>query len=312
MCRILNAEAMSNTPATMIPEAISNLYKDTPEPFFSTTCNGVGLVVHECDFDGLNVGYEDGEWRYADFSEYLMEWIPEFALCASDYKKIEGKSARFFLRRAAQRVYQTKKTSNRGEIGEILLHALIRELYHSVPAISKIYFKTSSNDTVKGFDAVHIVSRDGDFELWLGEVKFYTDIHSAIRNVISELKKHTQTDYLRNEFVLIEDKIDDSWKDAEAFHQLLSQRKSLDEIFTNLRFPVLLTYESQTVQDATTITEAFINLLVSELQNHHLDFTNTLNRLCPRKLSVHLFLLPLANKTKLIEAFDKKLKGMNS
>lgn len=303
---------MSNTPTTVIPETISNLYKETPEPFFTTSCPGVGLVVHECDFDGLNVGYEEGAWRYEAFSEYLMEWIPEFALCASDYKKIKGKSARFFLRRAAQRVYQTKKTSNRGEIGEILLHTLIRELYHSIPAISKIYFKTSPNDTVKGFDAVHVVSCEGNFELWLGEVKFYTDIRSAIHDVLEELEKHTQTDYLRNEFVLIEDKIDDSWKDAETFHQLLSQRKSLDEIFTNLRFPVLLTYESQTVKNTSTITEAFTKLLVSELQKHHLDFTNTLNRSCSRKLSVHLFLLPLADKAKLIEAFDKKLLGMNS
>ena len=297
---------------TAIPDEISKLYKDMPEPFFTTSCHGVGLVVHECEFDGLNVGYEDGEWRYAAFSEYLMEWIPEFALCASDYKKIEGKSARFFLRRAAQRVYQTKTTSNRGEIGEILLHALIRELYHSVPAISKIYFKTSPNDTVKGFDAVHVVSREGNLELWLGESKFYTDISLAIHDVVQELEKHTKTDYLRNEFVLIEDKIDDSWKDAETFHKLLSQRKSLDEIFSDLRFPVLLTCESQVVKNATEITEEFTELLVSELQKHHLDFTNELDKSCSRKLSVHLFLLPLADKAKLIDAFDRKLEGMNS
>lgn len=297
---------------TAIPDEISKLYKGTPEPFFTTSCRGVGLVVHECGFDGLNVGYEDGEWRYADFSEYLMAWIPEFALCASDYKKIEGKSARFFLRRATQRVYQTKETSNRGEIGEILLHALIRELHHSVPAISKIYFKTSPNDTVKGFDAVHVVSREGNLELLLGEVKFYTDIRSAIQDVVEELEKHTQTDYLRNEFILIEDKTDNSWKEAETFHQLLSQRKSLDQIFNDLRFPVLLTYESQTVKNATKITEEFTDCLVLELQKHHLDFTNVLNRSCSRKLSVHLFLLPLADKDKLIDAFDKKLKGMNA
>ncbi len=303
---------MTNNTKSAIPDEISKLYNGTPEPFFTTNCRGVGLVVHECGFDGLNVGYEDGEWRYADFSEYLMAWIPEFALCASDYKKIEGKSARFFLRRATQRVYQTKETSNRGEIGEILLHALIRELHHSVPAISKIYFKTSPNDTVKGFDAVHVVSHEGNLELWLGEVKFYTDIRSAIQDVVEELEKHTQTDYLRNEFILIEDKTDDSWKEAETFHQLLSQRKSLDEIFNDLRFPVLLTYESQTVKNTTEITEEFTERLVLELQKHHLDFTNALNRSCSRKLSVHLFLLSLADKAKLIDAFDKKLKGMNS
>ncbi len=303
---------MTNNTKSAIPDEISKLYNGTPEPFFTTNCRGVGLVVHECGFDGLNVGYEDGEWRYADFTEYLMEWLPEVALCSSEYKKIQGKSARFFLRRAAQHVYQTKDNEKRGEIGEILLHALIRELYHSIPAISKIYFKTSPNETVKGFDAVHVVSCEGNLELWLGEVKFYTNIRSAIHDVVQELEKHTKTDYLRNEFILIEDKVDDSWKDAETFHQLLSQRKSLDEIFKDLRFPVLLTYESQTVKNATEITEEFTDRLVLELQKHHLDFTNALGRSCSRKLSVHLFLLPLADKAKLIDAFDKKLKGMNS
>ena len=296
---------MTDDTSTFIPTRIAEAYQQTPEPFFKSTCQGIGVVVHDCNFDGLNVGYEDGNWRFADFSEYLMEWLPEFALCTEEYRKIQGPNARKFLRRAAMRVYKTDESKKRGEIGELALHALLRELYHSVPAISKVYFKTAVNDTVKGFDAAHIVDNDGRLELWLGESKFYTNIHQAITSVVKELEDHSKTDYLKSEFVLIEDKVDSSWKEANTIHQLLSQRKSLDSIFNDLRFPVLLTYESPTVQSTSTITREFVDRLVSELQKHHLDFTNTLNNSPAQRLAVHLFLLPLADKEKLVKTFDE-------
>ena len=34
-------------------------------------------------------------------------------------------------------------------------------------AISKVFFKDSPNDTVKGFDAVHVVESLDGLELWL-------------------------------------------------------------------------------------------------------------------------------------------------
>ncbi|MEN3029932.1 Hachiman antiphage defense system protein HamA [Chromobacterium amazonense] len=37
-------------------------------------------------------------------------------------------------------------------------------------AISKIYFKDAVNNTVKGFDAVHVLATQNGLELWLGEV----------------------------------------------------------------------------------------------------------------------------------------------
>ena len=120
------------------------------------------------------------------------------------------------IKKAAVTVYTTEKYKKRGEFGELLLHALIREVFNSQPAISKLYFKTSTNETVKGFDAVHVVANDDGLELWLGEVKFYEDIHQAIYAVIPELQSHTDGDWLRREFILIDSKIDPKWQHADA------------------------------------------------------------------------------------------------
>ena len=73
---------------------------------------------------------------------------------------------------------------------------------------SEIFYKDAPNDTVKGFDAVHVVEASDGLELWLGEVKLYKDIVSAVRDVENELKQHTTISYLRSEFAAIWRKVD--------------------------------------------------------------------------------------------------------
>jgi hypothetical protein len=168
-----------------------------------------------------------------------------------------------FIAKAVQAVYTSKKKDNRGEIGEILLHAIICQVFKTIPAISKIRFKDSPNDTVKGFDAVHVVSNGEDLELWLGEVKFYKDIKPAIRDVVAELKVHTETNYLRAEFLAITNKIEDTWTHAEKLKLLLNRNTSLDKIFSALCIPVMLTYESPVIAGHKSVTAAFENALVA-------------------------------------------------
>ena len=64
--------------------------------------------------------------------------------------------------------------------------------------VSKFYFKSAANDTVKGFDAAHVVfvNPPEDLELWLGEAKLYIDVDAAIRDVCGELSTHLSDDYL--------------------------------------------------------------------------------------------------------------------
>ena len=174
-----------------------------------------------------------------------MEWLPEFALRSSEYCAMSGPKAVPFIRRAANRIYESGKFSKRGEFGELFLHIAIRQVFRSMPAISKIYYKSATNDTVKGFDAVHVVGPPDDLELWLGEAKFFRNIDAAIRDVVQELADHTEFDYLRGEFVLIADKIDDALPHATELKKLLSPNTSLDLVFKRACIPVMLTYDSQ-------------------------------------------------------------------
>lgn len=284
-----------------------NIYDNKPENFFVDDNIIVHNIAMRPEVSGLNVGYEATFWRYDEFADYLLEWLPEFALKYSDIIKINHANSRRFLKQAAKTVYQTDKYQKRGEFGELILHAIIRGLFNSQPAISKIYYKTAANDTVKGFDAVHIVEVGGKIELWLGEAKFYTDINRAINDVIAELLQHCKRDYLKEEFILVSGKIDDKWSYADQVKKMLSSRNSLDTLFSQICFPVLLTYESKTVCDNKLTTDEFKKSLADEIIRNYGIFKKKLSLEKPK---IHLILLPLEYKQSLVNCLNAKLEGL--
>lgn len=277
-----------------------------PDPFWQ-------VRVHDLEIDpsltGLCVGYELKEWRAKQFAEHMMEWLPDFALTSSELALVSPGNMVRLMREGARKIYDSEKFEKRGEFGELFLHAAVRTVFQSEPAISKIYYKTSANDTVKGFDAVHVVGPPDDMELWIGEVKFYKDIGGAIRDVVAEIRDHTHRDYLKDEFMWIKGKIDDASAHAKQLRKLLSPNTSLDEVFTRACVPVLLTYESDCVAGHDVCSAEYCDALEDELRDHHSRFMEKLGELAlPDGLSVRLFLLPLHIKEALINALDENLK----
>ncbi|MGE9268734.1 MAG: HamA C-terminal domain-containing protein [Verrucomicrobiales bacterium] len=258
---------------------------------------------------GLCVGYEIKEWRAKEFAAHMMEWLPDFALTSSELASVSPGNMVRLMREGARKIYDSEKFQNRGEFGELFLHAAVRTVFNSEPAISKIYYKTSANDTVKGFDAVHVVGPPDDMELWIGEVKFYKDINAAIRDVVVEIEDHTQRDYLKDEFLWIKGKIDDASEHAAQLQKLLSSNTSLDVVFKRVCIPVLLTYESTCLAEHDNCSSAYCSAFEDELRLHHARFMEKLSEIAlPDGLTVRLFLLPLQVKKALIEALDENLR----
>ena len=239
----------------------------------------------------------------------MIEWLPEFALTSSERENIGAYNAVACVAKAARSIYTSNKYQRRGELGELILHALLRQVFKTVPAISKFYYKDSANDTVKGFDAVHVVATETNLQLWLGEVKFYDNISKAISDVVAELNNHSNRDYLRSEFSAITNKIDATWPHATRLEKLLHRNTSLDEIFNATCIPVLLTYNSPTVCCHTDITDKFKIAFEQELLTHRNAFAS---KFLPGNLKIYLFLFPLKSKEELITAFDDKLKHCQS
>jgi hypothetical protein len=265
------------------------------------------LIVHSatppCGITGLCGGYELKEWRYEKFADWLFdEHLLDFALTYEDYIKIAHDNAIKRIRAAAKNVFQSNNL-NRGEFGELLLHGIIKETYDTVPAVSKIYFKDGPNETVKGFDAVHVVAIENELELWLGEVKFYNDFKRAVRDVVPEIEAHFQQKYLEKEFAAITNKIDRSFPYHDKLVKLLDPNTSLDDVFKCVCVPVLLTYDSDLVSKHKEFCQSYVDEILPEIQANHQHFMNKVT--CPVK--IHLFLLPLEDKSKLAQTLLNKL-----
>lgn len=272
-------------------------------PFFNVHCRQLAL---QPKLHGVCAGYESGKWRAEQLSRYLMEWLPEFSLSFSERESIKDTNLVSQLRKAAQIVYDTDKYDRRGEFGELLLHALMRETVGTQSAISKIYFKDAVNNTVKGFDAVHVLSTSKGLELWLGEVKFYKSITQAIADVVPELEAHFQDDYLKKEFVLITNKLDPNWDGTEKLKTLLHRNRSLDDVVTAIVVPVLLTYDSSTVKNFAQASTQYKAALEAELTANHKKFVakNSVT-----KVRIELFLFPMASKDDLLVQLNKRLQA---
>lgn len=271
------------------------------------------IVVHDLEGNRpascLCAGYELKEWRAGTFADYLMESLPDFCLTYSEYQKIDHASAIRLIRQAANAVYRTDKFQKRGEFGELILHVILKLTMHTLPAVSKIYYKDGANDTVKGFDAVHVVPTSSGLELWLGEVKFYSDIGRAIADVSSELEKHLEADYLRSEFVAIVNKIDPAWPHADALSRLLHPHTSLDQVFSAFCIPVLLTYDGAVTARHEVLSAQYQADLAREVAGIRRRFESRVSGIPHR---VHLFLVPLRTKEKFVVALDQKLKALQS
>lgn len=276
------------------------------------------IVVQELDDSvhllGVCAGYEDGCWRCSQLSYDLLSWALDWVLTPSELAGFGQANAVQLIAKALSRIYKSPNYERRGEVGELLLHIILRRFMHSQKVISRIYFKDAPNDTVKGFDAVHLVESpeagEHELQLWLGESKFYQDSNSAMDAVLDELKTHLQTDYLRNEFAVICDKIPAGWMYENELRTLLGRTTSLDQVFQRVVIPVFITFDSPTTGEHSEWSDSYLQEIADELRSEWLRFRGKLGNITlPRTVQIHLILLPMATKKALIDRFDERLKS---
>lgn len=283
-----------------------------PQPLPDTVLD---IVIDEID-DLLPIavfcaGFEDSAWRSNALSGDLVQWAADWILPEEELAGYNHATGVILLGKALSRVYETLDYKNRGEIGEMLLHIILRTFYSSSKLISRIYFKDAANDTVKGFDCAHIVSTpDGDLELWLGESKLYADSYAAATALQGELQKHLERDYLRYEFAAIADKVPADHPHRDEVLELLARRTSLDTTFAKVVIPIFISYDSDAADRHKESTAEYLADLRTEVLGHWASLRSRYEGWAlPRKIRAHVFFLPMNRKPDLTAAFDERLKA---
>ena len=163
--------------------------------------------ISDSTLRAYHVGFDQNRFRLVPLVETIRNVIPEYALGYHQGNNIPLTEIVDRLQDAAKTVYTTDKYKARGEFGELILHLLLRDFCNTIPLISTIYFRDSPNVPAHGFDGVHITINGDEKKLWLGESKLYKSGEDGIANLASDIVKHFNADYLREQFNLIDRKL---------------------------------------------------------------------------------------------------------
>lgn len=255
---------------------------------------------------GYLIGFEYGKFRLEPMAKQIIDAIPDFVYGVNE-PELNLINAVEKLRESAETIYKTNKYQTRGEFGEVILHILLRDFFNTQPLISKIYFKDGANETVKGFDGIHVKNNNSKKEIYLGEAKIYKEQRTALDSLIEDLNEHFSADYLRQEFLFISRKVPDNYPERKSWLEIISQKRRLEDIFNSIVATMVCTYESSIYSKYEDETELFIADFETEIKRLGQRFKEKSQN---KPFKVILLLVPIQKKSDLIELLNTKLTNM--
>lgn len=281
------------------------------------TTEGLAPIARKYVLSLLN-DFEEGEWRFERFLDYIWDNIALTALSKQERDDLIGQP-RTMMRRAAKnlRLIDNDEVGKGSEIAEILLYGVMQDFYGALPVVPKIYHKQNVNDNAKGADSVHIVlSPDGkDFSLWFGEAKFYktlsgNDLDTIVQSVLNSLDK----DKIKKENSIITDlqdldKFDMPDETRQNIKDMLNQDASIDHIKPKLHIPIMLLHQCGRTASATEISQKYKEILERKhIKKANEYFKKQIDALSGQvfkyeEISFHLILFPVPDKDEIVRLF---------
>lgn len=264
--------------------------------------------------------FQDGQWRYNKFQNFIWDNIAETAL---SYKEREALISRpsSTLTEAAKKLRLTdlnKSQDGQGsEIAEIVLYGIMKHHYKALPVVPKIFYKQNPQDNAKGSDSVHIVLEENDkYSIWFGEAKFYNSIDDErLYSIVDSVEKSLQTPKLEKENSIITSVSDLSLylgPDSAIFDSIVNLLKtgtSIDKLKPILHIPILLLHECEITENTKEITDSYKNEIIqfhkeraeSYFKNQIRKANSTIYKYS--EIHFHLILFPVPKKEPIINSF---------
>ena len=258
--------------------------------------------------------YESGKWRHEKFQDFLWDNISESALPLSETEKTAVNKPFTTLKQAAIKL---RLDENGGEIGEILLYAILKHYYGAVPIVPKIFYKQNVNDYAKGADSVHIIKVNDKITYWLGEAKFYNSCEKGrLKTVVNSIKSTLDDAKLKKEFSIVTS-LEGLSKylepnDFDTVCKDLSDGISLDQIKKTLHVPILYLHEcAKTNESIQSSFDEYLNIL----EVVHKELTKTFFEIQDEEskdlygysdITFHLILFPIPKKDTIMTKFNNK------
>lgn len=128
--------------------------------------------------------------------------IRDHVVCYSLKKDEYDKCSSYDITRIANLAKQRFISRDRsGELGELILFALLEHKRKAPQIINKMALKTDGNMPIFGIDAIHLGIFNDELRQYFGESKIYADCNEAIINAVKSIDKYNK-DILDEEFEL--------------------------------------------------------------------------------------------------------------
>lgn len=266
-------------------------------------------------------GFEDGHWMKKNFQDFVFNNIALTALNAEERAKCVDDSYSA-LTEAAKHLRLIEDKGKGSEIAEIVLYGIMKHHYKAIPATPKIFYKQNDNDNAKGADAVHIVlTEDGDFQLWLGEAKFYNSIEDGrFAEPLNSVEQMLKTPILRKEIGVMTSlhELDHQIRDIELVERIkkaLQGDVSIDDIKPHIHVPILLLHECDITAGTKRLDDTYRHAIIDYHTERAASFfekqikklENVDNYGC---IQFHLILFPIPKKDEVVDWFLNRAKSM--
>jgi hypothetical protein len=270
------------------------------------------LLARVVELEGDPIGialcpdFENTQWRHKALVEHLFDWLPETALRADERLALRDEPNKL-LARAAIRVFKETDPSKRGELGEIILHAVCRQEFGTLPVIPRLFYKMRSNDQVTGVDVVHLTYDDttDQLDLWLGEAKLYDNLRGAKYSALTSVKGLWDALNLAEMKALVGPKIEPTAPYAEKLRWLFEEETSLDQIVDRIVIPICLAVDFDPTKKASDRSLIYLEEVKAALT----DVREYYKKRIPKDVRFVCIFVPLDDKAKLEERMLKKLES---
>lgn len=281
--------------ATTVREAEldSCLYRQSSKKSDGTICD---FYLIKCLKDDI---------RERDFLRIIRDIVVRYALRREEYEHVDETNLLRIAKRAKERFTKSPYT---GEVGELILFALLESKRNAPQLVNKMSLKTAGGVHILGLDGIHMGVWNDEIRLYYGESKFRKSHDSSIAEAVDDL-----SDFHRNpmkeefEMTLISNNIDFS-KFRERVDDIKAMLDPYTEDKTLLRrvYAVFIGFNWDSLQeiDFPRIEDGIQELLEECIDEHSIRIAE----MCSEKVEgsgidnlVEFFFIPFKN----VEQFRK-------
>jgi len=250
---------------------------------------------------GYDAQFERKIWRSAQLSKYLVTWIAELALKASELVEIDQLNLKQKLE-AGLREIKTVRNLDAGELlGEALLHAVLRHYFGSEPIACKIFHRSALGDKITR--NAHIVHDAAGDQLWLGRTYLFDDRdeEALLTRIGKDLRNAIETEVLREEKQVIIQLREPQHLTSNSLSDAFSPGAPIDKLIEVLCIPLLIAY------DSAVLRAGHSEDYQARLQDEIRKFADRCIASLPVQIAeirVHVIFVPIENLSTLTNQFE--------